>query len=313
MSDTCPVCYNDLTIKNVMNLKCNHQLCRNCYYNWTDEQGKNTCPCCRDILYKKGISERLMQVRKLRYQVQDLEYKKDDMQLTVDGLREDRDYLIHESVEYNKRVKLIKEKKRELENDLDCIEYDIYEKKNYASKINVHLLPKNKTTDSFELAKHFRGVAKKLDKRYDNETKEHYTTVVKSFNYISKKNNKDIKKILKKSVKAKIKVKGKRKKVYVSEEEDEDMCIYELFKNDIEEYEEYEDIDWTFDSNVFSDSDISEMPELEDVETTFSEDELEYDRAALNVQYSIRHHTPAYNVDNMWNMWSRRVRNIEDV
>jgi len=266
MSDTCPVCYNDLTIKNVMNLKCNHQLCRNCYYNWTDEQGKNTCPCCRDILYKKGISERLMQVRKLRYQVQDLEYKKDDMQLTVDGLREDRDYLIHESVEYNKRVKLIKEKKRELENDLDCIEYDIYEKKNYASKINVHLLPKNKTTDLFELAKHFRGVAKKLDKRYDNETKEHYTTVVKSFNYISKKNNKDIKKILKKSVKAKIKVKGKRKKVYVSEEEDEDMCIYELFKNDIEEYEEYEDIDWTFDSNVFSDSDISEMPELEDVE-----------------------------------------------
>jgi hypothetical protein len=266
MSDTCPVCYNDLTIKNVMNLKCNHQLCRNCYYNWTDEQGKNTCPCCRDILYKKGISERLMQVRKLRYQVQDLEYKKDDMQLTVDGLRKDRDYLIHESVEYNKRVKLIKEKKRELENDLDCIEYDIYEKKNYASKINVHLLPKNKTTDLFELAKHFRGVAKKLDKRYDNETKEHYTTVVKSFNYISKKNNKDIKKILKKSVKAKIKVKGKRKKVYVSEEEDEDMCIYELFKNDIEEYEEYEDIDWTFDSNVFSDSDISEMPELEDVE-----------------------------------------------
>ena len=44
------------------------------------------------------------------------------------------------------------------------------------------------------------------------------------------------------------------------------MCIYELFKNDIEEYEEYEDIDWTFDSNIFSDSDISEMPELEDVE-----------------------------------------------
>ena len=305
MSDTCPVCYNDLTIKNVMNLKCNHQLCRNCYYNWTDEQGKNTCPCCRDILYKKGISERLIQVMKLKYQLQDLEYKKDDMQLTVDGLREDRDYLIHESVEYNKRVKLIKEKKRELENDLDCIEYDIYEKKNYASKINVHLLPKNKTTDLFELAKHFRGVAKKLDKRYDNETKEHYTTVVKSFNYISKKNNKNIKKILKKSVKAKIKVKGKRKKVYEEEDPNEDMCIYELFKNDIEEYEEYEDIDWTFDSNVFSDSDISEMPELEDVETTFSEDELEYDRAALNVSrfpmleegeiYERHHHIPPNN------------------
>ena len=50
---------------------------------------------------------------------------------------------------------------------------------------------------------------------------------------------------------------------------------------------------------------FGEMPELEDVETTFSEDELEYDRAALNVQYSIRHHTPAYNLDNMYNMMYR--------
>ena len=162
---------------------------------------------------------------------------------------------------------------------------------------------------------------KKLGKEEENENiieywKQHFERLKKGCDLMKinipqeKEFIGDIKKILKKSVKAKIKVKGKRKKVYVSEEEDEDMCIYELFKNDIEEYE---DIDWTVDSNIFSDSDISEMPELEDVETTFSEDELEYDRAALNVQYSIRHHTPAYNVDNMWNSWYRRVRNIEDV
>ena len=249
MSNQCPVCYNDLTINNVMNLKCKHQLCTTCYSNWTDDQGKNTCPCCRNNLYTKAIDERLIELRNLNFRIQGLENKKYDMQLTVDVLREDRDHLIHESVEYNKKVKLIKERKRELEDELYCIEYDIRDKKKYAGKINLHLLPKNKTTDSFELAKHFRGVAKKFDKQYDNETKEGYTTVVKSFNHISKKNNKDIKKILKKSVKAKIK--GKRKNVYVSEEEDEDMCIYELFKDEVEEYNDVED-ETLFDTDSMS-------------------------------------------------------------
>ena len=47
---------------------------------------------------------------------------------------------------------------------------------------------KNKTTDSFELAKHFRG-GEKFDKQYDNETKEGYTTVIKSLDHIIKQNN----------------------------------------------------------------------------------------------------------------------------
>ena len=134
MSNQCPVCYNDLTINNVMNLKCNHQLCTKCYYNWTDDQGKNTCPCCRNNLYTKAIDERLIELRNLNFRIQGLEDKKYDMQLTVDVLREDRDHLIHESVEYDKKVKLIKEKKRELENELDCIEYDITDKKNMLVK-----------------------------------------------------------------------------------------------------------------------------------------------------------------------------------
>ena len=262
-----------------MNLKCKHQLCTTCYYNWTDDQGKNTCPCCRNNLYTKAIDERLIELRNLNFRIQGLENKKYDMQLTVDVLREDRDHLIHESVEYNKKVKLIKERKRELEDELYCIEYDIRDKKKYAGKINLHLLPKNKTTDSFELAKHFRGVAKKFDKQYDNETKEGYTTVVKSFNHISKKNNKDIKKILKKSVK------GKRKNVYVSEEEDEDMCIYELFKDEVEEYNDVED-------ETLSDTDS--MPELEEREIYETDNMRDIDRYIIRtmVNGDISLHTP---------------------
>ena len=55
-----PVCYNDLTINNVMNLNANISY-NTCYYNWTDDH-KNTCPCCRNNLYK-GIEERLRQLK----------------------------------------------------------------------------------------------------------------------------------------------------------------------------------------------------------------------------------------------------------
>ena len=257
MSNQCPVCYNDLTINNVMNLKCKHQLCSNCYYNWTDDQGKNTCPCCRNNLYSKVIDERLIELRNLKFRLQGLENKKYDMQLTIDVLREDRDHLIHESVEYNKKVKLIKERKRELEDELDCIEYDIRDKKKYARKINLHLLPKNKTTDSFELAKHFRGVAKKFDKQYDNETKEDYTTVVKSLDHIIKQNN-SVGDILKLSVETKNK-KNKRISLYTYDSDEEEISIGDsvFFKNDIEEYIDMED-------ETLSDTDS--MPELEEGE-----------------------------------------------
>jgi len=241
MSNQCPVCYNDLTINNVMNLKCKHQLCTNCYYNWTDEQGKNTCPCCRNNLYTKAIDERLRQLRNLNFRIQGLEDKKYDMQSTVDVLREDRDHLIHESVEYDKKVKLIKEKKRELEDELEHIKWDIDDMESYAFKINVRLLPKNKTTDAFELAKHFRGVAKKFDKQYDNETKERYTTVVKSLDHIIKQNN-SVGDILKLSVETKNK-KNKRISLYTYDSDEEEISIGDsvFFKNDIEEYIDVED------------------------------------------------------------------------
>ena len=61
--ENCPVCYNELTMKNMMNLRCNHQLCKDCFYNWVDETGKNSCPCCRDEIMK---SENFMMEEKLK-------------------------------------------------------------------------------------------------------------------------------------------------------------------------------------------------------------------------------------------------------
>ncbi len=41
----CSVCYTDLTVKNIVNTKCNHLFCKECFWKWADEN--NSCPMCR--------------------------------------------------------------------------------------------------------------------------------------------------------------------------------------------------------------------------------------------------------------------------
>ncbi len=51
----CPVCYEDLTIENAVNLPCNHSQCSKCFWRWTNEQGKQSCCMCRaDYLIHKN-------------------------------------------------------------------------------------------------------------------------------------------------------------------------------------------------------------------------------------------------------------------
>ena len=42
----CSVCYEILTIKNIVNTKCNHTFCKKCFYRWIEVNA--TCPQCRD-------------------------------------------------------------------------------------------------------------------------------------------------------------------------------------------------------------------------------------------------------------------------
>ena len=41
----CSVCYCELTIKNIVNTRCNHTFCSECFWKWTGNN--NTCPMCR--------------------------------------------------------------------------------------------------------------------------------------------------------------------------------------------------------------------------------------------------------------------------
>lgn len=52
----CSVCYTDLTVKNIVNTKCNHLFCKECFWKWADEN--NSCPMCR----KNIISQTKMRI-----------------------------------------------------------------------------------------------------------------------------------------------------------------------------------------------------------------------------------------------------------
>jgi len=42
----CSVCYEPLTIKSIVNTKCNHTFCKKCFFRWIEVNA--TCPHCRD-------------------------------------------------------------------------------------------------------------------------------------------------------------------------------------------------------------------------------------------------------------------------
>jgi hypothetical protein len=172
--DSCPVCWKNLTTDNVVNLKCEHKLCTDCYYSWTDNQGKNSCPCCRTPIYSKAISE-------LEAEVEKLEDIKDFLRTNIGDMIDERDILIHAKVEYDKKIKKQKQKLQELE-------YDILDKQKYAKKIKANI-PEEFTDDPRKLAIYFRKKAEENEKKYDNNIEKYKKIVVKCLNRIYKKNH----------------------------------------------------------------------------------------------------------------------------
>tara|TARA_A100001011_G_scaffold399847_1_gene510534 strand:+ start:40 stop:1308 length:1269 start_codon:yes stop_codon:yes gene_type:complete len=61
-SKDCPVCYCKLNVNNIVNLKCKHSLCINCFDNWVDKGEKNSCPCCRSAVLNSSRQKELIQI-----------------------------------------------------------------------------------------------------------------------------------------------------------------------------------------------------------------------------------------------------------
>jgi len=68
----CCVCYDNVDYNNRCCLpKCDHVMCKSCFYEWLDNKSKNSCPMCRDKIFKK--SKYHQDVEKLQQQALELE------------------------------------------------------------------------------------------------------------------------------------------------------------------------------------------------------------------------------------------------
>jgi hypothetical protein len=77
----CICCTEPLTMENIVNTKCNHQVCSDCYYKWAGDH--NSCVFCRQKLYEGSRHEEYVKLGK------DIRRRMG----IVDELREEREYL----------------------------------------------------------------------------------------------------------------------------------------------------------------------------------------------------------------------------
>jgi hypothetical protein len=118
--ETCCCCTEILTISNVVNSECGHQLCKGCFWKWTDEN--NSCPFCRKEFFNNSKHAEYVQLGK------DMNTRIDN----IDELRDQKEYIerrllrltskcitrrkIHQT--YKDEIKIFKVKKREIVNYL---------------------------------------------------------------------------------------------------------------------------------------------------------------------------------------------------
>ena len=82
---TCICCTEPLTIKNIVNTKCKHQVCSDCYYKWAGDH--NSCVFCRQKLYEGARHEEYVKLGR------DIQRR----QLVVNELGEEQTYLEHQN------------------------------------------------------------------------------------------------------------------------------------------------------------------------------------------------------------------------
>ena len=58
----CSICYEELTVKNIVNPECGHATCKDCFWRWAKD--KNSCPFCRTNLLKN--TEEAQEIQQMR-------------------------------------------------------------------------------------------------------------------------------------------------------------------------------------------------------------------------------------------------------
>ena len=127
--DECPVCYGSISVKNACCMpNCNHKMCKNCYYNWLDKQEKNTCPMCREEVFKNNL---------------DIKTKRSVLQNHLDSLESEVAEMYHERRHIRKSIRDTEDEFNQVEDDVnklynkhDQLRDEIFDKQQFVDEIN---------------------------------------------------------------------------------------------------------------------------------------------------------------------------------
>ena len=127
--DECPVCYSQISVKNACCMpNCDHKMCKNCYYNWLDKQEKNTCPMCREEVFKNNL---------------DIKTKRSVLQERLDSLESEVAEMYHERRHIRKSIRETQYEFSQVENDVtklydkhDQLRDEIFDKQQLVDEIN---------------------------------------------------------------------------------------------------------------------------------------------------------------------------------
>ena len=116
--DECPVCYGSISVKNTCCMpNCDHKMCKNCYYNWLDQQEKNTCPMCRAEVFKNN-DEIITKRETLQHQVNDLIGNIQNLKWDRRDLRKSMTAMLKEQQEMRDSVMWLENKYEQLDNEI---------------------------------------------------------------------------------------------------------------------------------------------------------------------------------------------------
>lgn len=116
MTDSCCCCTEILTINNVVNGKCGHQLCQTCFWKWTDEH--NSCPFCRKDFFNNSKHEEYVQLGKemnvRRELVEELHVEQENLLRRNIRISSKCSSKMEVLRTYHDEIKIIKKKKKEI-------------------------------------------------------------------------------------------------------------------------------------------------------------------------------------------------------
>ena len=114
----CGICNSELTIKNVVNIKCGHQQCLDCFWKWAETS--NACPFCRADMISRDREKEL--------EVKNMCDRRLEILSELDQLYTE-DLELRNVINKNKTLVIILEKRKK---ELTC---QIYMKKNITKRI----------------------------------------------------------------------------------------------------------------------------------------------------------------------------------